>query len=41
MVNYEYDLRHVERNHERYVKGQAVVAAREIEKLAEACSLQL
>jgi malonyl-CoA decarboxylase len=34
MVNYVYRLEDVERNHERYFSGHAVVASRAVEKLA-------
>ena len=32
MVNYLYDLRHIERNHESFVRGR-VAAAREVTQL--------
>ena len=39
MVNYVYRLEDVERNHERYFSGHAVVASRTVEKLARKCPL--
>jgi malonyl-CoA decarboxylase len=39
MVNYVYWLAEVERNHERYFKEHAVIAAPAVEKLARECPL--
>ena len=41
MVNYAYRLEDVERNHERYFAGHAVVASRAVEKLARKCPLSV
>jgi malonyl-CoA decarboxylase len=41
MVNYVYRLEDVERNHERYFAGHAVVASRAVEKLARESPLAL
>jgi hypothetical protein len=41
MVNYVYRLEDVERNHERYFAGHAVVASRAVEKLAQKSPLAL
>jgi malonyl-CoA decarboxylase len=35
MVNYLYDLEHIEKNHEAYAQQQAVVAASAITKLVK------
>jgi len=41
MVNYVYRLEDVERNHERYFAGHAVVASRAVEKLARKSPLPM
>ncbi|HSA90158.1 MAG TPA: malonyl-CoA decarboxylase [Burkholderiales bacterium] len=39
MVNYEYRLNELERNHERYWRGQRIAASSQVEKLARECTL--
>jgi malonyl-CoA decarboxylase len=41
MVNYLYDLDHIERNHEAYAEGRTIVAANAVKKLARNTMLQL
>jgi malonyl-CoA decarboxylase len=41
MVNYLYDLDHIERNHEAYAEGRAVAASSAVSKLLRPASLEL
>jgi hypothetical protein len=39
MVNYQYRLDHIERNHEAYVKQNEVVASARLRAIARECEL--
>jgi malonyl-CoA decarboxylase len=41
MVNYLYDLDHIERNHEAYAEGRTVAASNAVKKLARNAMVQL
>jgi malonyl-CoA decarboxylase len=36
MVNYLYDLKNIEKNHEAYAEGRAIVTANAVRRLARA-----
>jgi len=41
MVNYLYDLEDIEKNHEAYVEGRAIVASNAVRKLVRKASVEL
>jgi malonyl-CoA decarboxylase len=41
MVNYLYDLDHIEQNHEAYVTNRTIVASNAVRRLARHAPLQL
>jgi malonyl-CoA decarboxylase len=41
MVNYLYDLDHIEQNHEAYVANRTIVASNAVRRLARHAPLQL